>query len=162
MATLLSIWPWYVVGPLLGAVVPLLLLTGNKALGISSTLRHICAAALPAKIQFLTYDWKAHSWQMLFAAGLVLGGLLGHLVFSPAITSGLIPNPHSPQEWLTLLGGGFLVGFGTRWAGGAPADMASSDWPICSGPRLLQWQPFLPLAYSPLAFCTDIKISKKC
>ena len=133
MATLLSIWPWYVVGPLLGAVVPLLLLTGNKALGISSTLRHICAAALPAKIQFLTYDWKAHSWQMLFAAGLVLGGLLGHLVFSPAITSGLIPNPHSPQEWLTLLGGGFLVGFGTRWAGGCTSGhgifgLANLQW----------------------------------
>ncbi len=30
-------WPWYVAGPLIGLVVPTLLLIGNKAFGISST-----------------------------------------------------------------------------------------------------------------------------
>ncbi|MEP7318880.1 MAG: YeeE/YedE family protein, partial [Panacibacter sp.] len=45
-------WPWYVSGPLIGLCVPLLLLLGNKNFGISSSLRHICAACLPANISF--------------------------------------------------------------------------------------------------------------
>ncbi|MBA2572536.1 MAG: YeeE/YedE family protein, partial [Gemmatimonadetes bacterium] len=40
-------WPWYVAGPLLGLFAPLLLLLGNKLFGISSNLRHACAAVLP-------------------------------------------------------------------------------------------------------------------
>jgi hypothetical protein len=37
-------WPWYVAGPLVGLTVPVLLLIGNKTFGISSSLRHVCAA----------------------------------------------------------------------------------------------------------------------
>ena len=50
--------PWYVAGPLIGLIVPALLLIGNKAFGISSTLRHICAACMPANISFFKYNWK--------------------------------------------------------------------------------------------------------
>ena len=45
-------WPWYVAGPLIGLTVPLLLIMGNKAFGVSSSLRHICAACIPANIPF--------------------------------------------------------------------------------------------------------------
>jgi hypothetical protein len=51
-------WPWYVTGPIIGLTVPALLLLGNKKLGVSSTLRQICAAIVPGKISFLNYDWK--------------------------------------------------------------------------------------------------------
>lgn len=47
-------WPWYVAGPLIGLTVPALLLLGNKSFGISSSLRHICAACIPANISFLS------------------------------------------------------------------------------------------------------------
>ena len=36
--------PWYVAGPLIGLVVPLLLLLGGKTFGVSSNLRHLCPA----------------------------------------------------------------------------------------------------------------------
>ena len=114
---LFIIWPWYIVGPLLGITVPLLLLVGNKALGISSTLRHLCAIALPAKIPFLTYNWREHTWQLLFAFGLILGGTFGHWVLSADAPIPLLPA-YEPKQWAVLLGGGFLVGFGTRWSGG--------------------------------------------
>ena len=42
-------------------MVPALLLMSNKALGISSSLHHICAACLPAGIPFLTYNWRAET-----------------------------------------------------------------------------------------------------
>ena len=45
-------WPWYVVGPLIGLFVPVLLLVGNKQLGISSNFRHICAAVAPRSADF--------------------------------------------------------------------------------------------------------------
>ena len=55
-------WPWYVAGPIVGLTVPALLLFGNKVFGLSSSLRHICAACMPAKIPFFTYDWKKDDW----------------------------------------------------------------------------------------------------
>lgn len=45
-------WPWYVAGPIIGLIVPTLLIIGNKNFGISSSLRHICAACIPANITF--------------------------------------------------------------------------------------------------------------
>ena len=45
-------WPWYVTGPLLGLVAVGLLLLGNKPFGISSNLRHLCAACLPGDVAY--------------------------------------------------------------------------------------------------------------
>lgn len=51
-------WPWYVAGPLIGLTVPALLLIGNKYFGISSSLRHICAACVPGNVSFFKYTGK--------------------------------------------------------------------------------------------------------
>lgn len=137
-------WPWYVAGPLIGLFVPALLLVGNKSFGISSNLRHMCAAIAPANIEFFRYDWKrAGGWNLAFVAGVLAGGFVAARVLGTpdvAITadtkaaletlgvrqfSGLVPGDlFNWQHLLTLrgailiLGGGFLVGFGTAYAGG--------------------------------------------
>lgn len=153
-------WPWYVAGPLIGLTVPALLLLGNKSFGISSSLRHICAACLPANIPFFTYDWKKQSWNLMFVFGIFLGGI---------ITAALLSNDEplviaeSTKQDLTALGitefgklmpseiftwdnlftlkglfffviGGFLVGFGTRYAGGCTSGhsimgISNLQWP---------------------------------
>ena len=69
-------WPWYISGPLIGLTVPALLLLGNKAFGVSSSLRHICAACVPAKIPFFQYDWKKEIWNLFFVTGILLGGIV--------------------------------------------------------------------------------------
>jgi len=153
-------WPWYVAGPLIGLMVPALLLLGNKAFGISSSLRHICAACIPAKIPFFQYDWKKELWNLFFVAGVLLGGLfvalllqnpepvqvnakLSNELLQYGITnySGLVPT--ELFNWNTLLslkgmvmmiGGGFLVGFGTRYAGGCTSGhaimgLSNLQWP---------------------------------
>lgn len=137
-------WPWYVAGPLIGLTVPALLILGNKTLGISSSLRHICAACIPAKIPFFSYDWKKELWNLFFVAGIFLGAVIVASFFSnpnpvdinPKLiaelhTYGIIDRqsllPEQLFNWhqvLTAKGlffmvfGGFLVGFGTRYAGG--------------------------------------------
>src|SRR5687768_14791972 len=82
MELLYKPWPWYIAGTVIGLTVPTLLLLGNKKLGISSTLRQICAACYPAKIPFFQYDWKKDSWNLFFALGILLGGFLGGYVFA--------------------------------------------------------------------------------
>ncbi len=69
-------WPWYVAGVLVGLTVPALLLLGNKSFGISSSLRHICAACLPAGIPFFQYNWRKEVWNLFFVAGIALGGFI--------------------------------------------------------------------------------------
>lgn len=137
-------WPWYVAGPLIGLAVPLLLLLGNKSFGISSTLRHLCAACFPADIPFFKYNWKKEIWNLFLVFGMLIGSALSVSVLknpdpiqvNPKLVTILaeygITNyssllPIDIMNWNALLtlkgiilmiGGGFMVGFGTRYAGG--------------------------------------------
>ena len=69
-------WHWSIAGILIGLTVPTLLIVGNKQFGISSTLRHICAACMPANISFFKYDWKKEVWNLFFVAGVFIGGFI--------------------------------------------------------------------------------------
>ena len=137
-------WPWYIAGPLIGICVPLLLVTGNKSLGISSSLRELCAATIPGNVSFLKFDWKAQRWNLIFVLGLIASGFVGGVLipneepvktalstkqmldsFGITDQSGMMPSSvFSFHSLLTIRGfiiiifGGFLVGFGTRWAAG--------------------------------------------
>jgi uncharacterized membrane protein YedE/YeeE len=126
-------WPWYVAGPLIGLFVPALLLLGNRVFGISSNLRHLCAAIVPGRVEFFRYDWKdAGSWNLMFLAGVLFGGFIGARLLSPA---GVVLAPADVFSWhglftlrgaIAIVGGGFLVGFGTAYAGGCTSGHAIS------------------------------------
>jgi len=137
-------WPWYIAGPLIGLTVPLLLIFGNKRLGVSSSLRHICAACLPGNVQFFKYDWKKEIWNLFFVLGITAGAFIAFIILSnhqpvkvnPKLVAELneygIKNysklaPADIFNWSSLftvkgfilmIVGGFFVGFGTRYAGG--------------------------------------------
>ena len=82
-------WPWYIAGPLIGLMVPLLLLIGGKPFGISSNLRHLCAATMPSGIPFFEYDWRREGgWNLLFALGIVIGGLVAQRAVARRIRGG--------------------------------------------------------------------------
>src|SRR3989442_15686971 len=94
-------WPWYVAGPLIGLMVPALLLLGNKSFGFASNLRHICAACFPGKVAFFQYDWKTTgTWNLAFLAGTLLGGFIGGRLPAPR---GGAPSP-PPQPAATAPG----------------------------------------------------------
>lgn len=160
MEQLYAPWPWYLTGPILGLSVPLLLWLGNKRLGISATMRHACAMLLPGKLPLFNYNWKAETWSLIFALGIGIGGWLAGSVFpnpDPVAISVATSNMLAAQgvtdqtglappqlfSWgslLTLKGsllmglGGFMVGFGTRWARGCTSGhgifgLSTMQWP---------------------------------
>lgn len=153
-------WPWYVAGPLIGLIVPFLLIIGNKTFGISSSLRHICAAVIPNNIPFFKYDWKKEIWNLVFVFGIFLGGAIAinllsngePVIINPKLSASLaqygITNfdslvPTDIINWqslftikgfLLMVGGGFLIGFGTRYAGGCTSGhsitgLSTLQWP---------------------------------
>ncbi|WKN45059.1 YeeE/YedE family protein [Tunicatimonas pelagia] len=153
-------WPWYIAGPLIGLMIPLLLLLANKQFGVSSSLRHVCAACAPMKIPFFQYNWQSERWNLIFVVGILLGGMLASffmpLTEAVPITeettaqlktlgieefSGLMPtnlfswnNLFTAQGFVLMVVGGFLVGFGARYAGGCTSGhaimgLSNLQWP---------------------------------
>lgn len=137
-------WPWYIAGAIIGLIVPALLILGNKHFGISSNLRHICAACFPANIPFFKYNWRKEKWNFYFLIGIVVGAFIAtqwlsdpqSIVIHPKLVEELssygihdfqhfVPNDlfnldvlFSFKGFLVMVVGGFLIGFGTRYAGG--------------------------------------------
>lgn len=159
--------PWYVAGPLIGLIVPILLLLGNKAFGVSSALRHVCAI-IPSRNPFFRYDWRREGgWNLVFALGIVLGGFIGGVLLAdpeplelaPSTAAelralGLEPDGELVPAGLFDLGraglsglviivvGGFLVGFGTRWAGGCTSGHSISGLANLQLPSLVATAAF--------------------
>jgi uncharacterized membrane protein YedE/YeeE len=141
-----------VAGPLIGLFVPALLILGNKVFGISGSLSHLCAAVAPGKVEYFRYDWRrAGSWNLVFMAGVLMGGFLASQFGGPhaigistearatLVRLGIHDfagvAPHELFTWhalLTVRGfvsvvvGGFLVGFGTAYAAGCTSGHAIS------------------------------------
>jgi uncharacterized membrane protein YedE/YeeE len=151
MSFLTQPWPWYVAGPVIGLAVPLVYLYAGRKWGISSTFRDVCAAAIPSGFDYFDYSWRRlGGWRLTMAAGLIIGGFIaavtgpGDVAISEAtrvdlaalgITdfSGVVPSElFSWSSLATLPGfvlivvGGFLVGFGTRYANGCTSGHAIS------------------------------------
>lgn len=152
-------WPWYVAGPLIGLTIPLLLVLGNKTFGVSSSLRHVCAACFPAKIPFFSYNWKKEIWNLIFVGGILIGAWIAWYLFhhQPGpVNENLMreldqygirgKNKLLPPEvfsWgqlftlrglIMMIGGGFMIGFGTRYAGGCTSGhsimgISNLQWP---------------------------------
>ena len=153
-------WPWWAAGIIIGLTVPALLILGNKTFGISSNLRHICAMCIPAKIPFFNYDWKKEKWNLFFISGIFIGGFIATNFLDNGLPieiadytkkkllesvdedfNHLIPaDIFSWDSLLSIRGlifmviGGFLVGFGTRWAGGCTSGhaimgLSNLQWP---------------------------------
>jgi hypothetical protein len=113
---------------MIGLLVPLLLLLGNRSFGVSSNLRGVCAATAPCGLDYFRYDWKREEgWNLAFAVGILAGGFVGGL----GSVAPLVPleifrwsSLLTAKGALILVGGGFAVGFGTAWAGGCTSGHA--------------------------------------
>ena len=147
------------------AMIMFFMLLFGKEFGFSSNLRTMCSISGAGKFSdFFRFDWKNQIWNLVFGAGAVLGGFIAHQYIMPSDMIALNPTTvaeleaqgimnacqsYVPQElfswsflstWqglVLLIGGGFFVGFGTRYAGGCTSGHA------ISGLSNLQWPSLL-------------------
>ena len=164
MEIILKPWPWYVSGPLIALTMALLILLG-KRFGMSSNLRTLCSIVGGGKVAaFFRFDWKAQRWNLIVAIGVVIGGYLarnyltendkvainevtveklGQLGFTSAGKTYMPERLFGSEVWsdpkalIILLLGGFLVGFGARYAGGCTSGHAISGLSNLQVPSLI-------------------------
>ena len=164
MDFILQPWPWYVSGPLIALVMFLLLYFG-KTFGMSSNLRTLCAiGGAGKKVEFFKFDWQSQKWNLIVVLGAVLGGFIAHHLLSNPIEINLSAEtitdlnelgfqntgksllPPELFSWdavfslkglLILVIGGFLVGFGTRYAGGCTSGHAITGLSSLQLPSLI-------------------------
>ncbi|NBL64104.1 YeeE/YedE family protein [Flavobacterium sp. NST-5] len=144
-------WPWYISGFLIG-VVMLSLIYFGKTFGMSSNLRTLCSIGGAGKFSdFFRFDWKSQRWNLVVVLGAMVGGFIavhflsdgsgvqlnpGTLVKLQEMNVDLpdgkllpekfttIENVFTPKIFLFMILGGFLVGFGSRYAGGCTSGHA--------------------------------------
>ncbi|MGV8878912.1 MAG: YeeE/YedE family protein [Sphingobacteriaceae bacterium] len=156
-------WPWYISGAAIAAILFTLLYFG-KSFGFSSNLRTLCTVMGAGKrVSFFDFDWRAERWNLLFLLGSILGGFLSvnflkseaplqlseatiedlkqiGIVFDSQLNPAQLFNLEFIRTWkgfLVLLGGGLLVGFGTRYAGGCTSGHAISGLSNLQLPSLI-------------------------
>lgn len=163
MEFILQPWPWFVSGFLIALLMLFLLLLG-KRFGMSSNLRTFCSMCGGGKAStFFDYNWKQDSWNLFVVIGAVLGGFFAAQFLSensiPAISEATklslqdlhisASNAYLPAElfsvsalssvktWAILIVGGFLIGFGARYAGGCTSGHAISGLSNLQLPSLI-------------------------
>jgi uncharacterized protein len=156
-------WPWYTSGAVIAFIMVLLLFFG-KSFGFSANLRTICSACGAGKrVKFFDFNWRSQIWNLLFLLGAIIGGFISAEFLSNGeavqlseatlqdLTALGISSPQGiqPEEifglealfslrgLLILLGGGFMIGFGARYAGGCTSGHAISGLANLQLPSLI-------------------------
>lgn len=150
MEIIYGTWHWAISGFLIGMVMIALILFG-KNFGMSSNLRSLCSmTGIGRFVPFFDWDWKSQRWNLAVLAGAMLGGYLAIYHLSNDQVVNLNPttieqlqvlNVDAPEgkflpdalfqssdfkTILLLVFGGFLIGFGSRYAGGCTSGHAIS------------------------------------
>ncbi len=122
-----DLWPWWLGGIAIGILVPIMYYFLNTALGVSTGYVSILKALkLDGKFKWLASSkYKdPFDWRLVFIAGMVIGGFLSARVSGMGLLEygmGLFTDNVSWNYGLYALwffGGGVLLGFGARMAGG--------------------------------------------
>ncbi len=156
-------WPWYVAGPLISLVMFLMFYFGTR-FGVSSTMETICSMGGADKLtDYFKVDWRSKAWNLVFVLGALVGGIiasqymmsdvaidLNDTTKASLISKGILnpgvnylPDIFTWENLLTGQGlifmvlGGFLVGFGTRYAGGCTSGHAISGLSDLQLPSLI-------------------------
>ncbi len=149
-------WPWWVAGPMIALIMFLLLKLGKEFGISNNFRIMCAAEGAGDYADFFKFDWQSQGWNLLVALGAVFGGYMashyfagaeGNIAHVSAATVEslrqlglnyqegqvpLIPEFYSWEALFTLPGfmvvivGGFLVGFGARYAGGCTSGHAIS------------------------------------
>tara|TARA_R110002074_G_scaffold167299_3_gene328363 strand:- start:41900 stop:42460 length:561 start_codon:yes stop_codon:yes gene_type:complete len=157
-------WPWYVAGPLIALTMFILLFAGKK-FGMSSNLSTMCTIGGAGKFaDYFKFDWKSDRWNLIVVLGAIIGGYIASrfmsdntVLINPEVAQQLsedygitsagqayLPPELFATQQLTdpfvlalLILGGFMVGFGARYAGGCTSGHAISGLSNLQLPSLI-------------------------
>lgn len=157
-------WAWYVAGPLI-AIVLLLMNYFGRGFGVSSNLETFCTIGGAGKVSdYFKKDWKEQIWSLLFVVGIIIGGYIASNYLMPSQAIAINPetvseladlgfanagqtyvpseifateNIFSLKGFAILIGAGFLIGFGARYAGGCTSGHAITGLSSLQLPSLL-------------------------
>lgn len=146
-------WHWSISGFLIGMVMLCLIYFG-KTFGMSTNLRSLCSlTGIGNRVSFFNWDWKSQRWNLVVVLGAMMGGYFATHFLSNATNVSINPNTilklqklgidapngklipdtifgldvfQSPKKIFLLVFGGFLIGFGSRYAGGCTSGHAIS------------------------------------
>ncbi|MEY2702910.1 MAG: hypothetical protein RLY43_1548 [Bacteroidota bacterium] len=165
MNILFDTWHWSFSGLAIG-IIMLVLTYFGKTFGMSSNLRTLCSMT-PAKKQssYFDFNWKEQRWNLAIVLGAIAGGFFAYhymmdssniLQLNPktltqlqqlhidAPQGKLVPDAifsldtlFSVKGFLIVLLGGFLIGFGTPYAGGCTSGHAISGLSNLQIPSLI-------------------------
>lgn len=115
---------WAVAGAAIALITVALLAIGRNRLGVSTSFEDMCSLVLTQPYFSRRAIHAGRPWRMPFVIGLVLGGAASALMsggWTPTWDAGLFDQriglgPAGKMLW--MFGGGLLIGFGTRLAGG--------------------------------------------
>lgn len=159
-------WHWAFSGAMISSLVFLMTWMG-KSFGVSTSFNNLCTVAGAGKVTpFFKTDLKQHFWRFAFVGGAIIGGWIASTFMSSpeavAISQETISSLESygysypemdktgagfmPTELLNFtslkglllaIGGGFLIGFGARYAGGCTSGHAISGLSHLQLPSLI-------------------------
>lgn len=160
-------WHWAFSGTMIALSMFLLLFFGKSFGVSSTMRTLCSIGGAGRRWSFFHFDWKSQVWNLVFVFGGLLGGFVAarwlqspepvqisaatvaHLqnelnISTPlSLEQGAGYTPFgwdmlaSWQGWLMMVGGGFLVGFGARYAGGCTSGHAISGLSNLQLPSLL-------------------------
>ncbi|MCB0569574.1 MAG: YeeE/YedE family protein [Phaeodactylibacter sp.] len=160
-------WPWWVGGLMIALIMFILLFFGKEFGLSANLRIMCAADGAGDFADFFKFDWQSQGWNLMVALGAMFGGYLAaHYFLSPdgdiAHVSNatieslkglgfqfddgkvpLVPDFYSWESLFSLRGliiivlGGFLVGFGARYAGGCTSGHAISGLSALQLPSLI-------------------------
>lgn len=164
MEILYEPWPWYVSGPLIAMTMAVLILLG-KRFGMSSNLETLCSMGGAGRfVDYFKVDTQPRRWNLTVVVGAIIGGFIAanylssdnQVAISERTSEKLkllgfksnseaylptelfsIESFSEPKTLLILIVGGFLVGFGARYAGGCTSGHAISGLSDLQLPSLI-------------------------
>lgn len=149
-------WPWWVGGIMIALILFLLLFFGKEFGISANFRVMCAADGADEYSDFFKFDWQSQAWNLLVVLGAMFGGYMAATYFAGPdgnvahisqatvqslnelglpVEYGQVPLVPDFYTWtslftarglLIIVGGGFLVGFGARYAGGCTSGHAIS------------------------------------
>ncbi len=115
-------WPFWAAGIAIGLFVVFLAWIAGKGLSVSSGYGTLCSTV--SGLSFFQKQPYTERWRLWFVAGIPIGGFVAALMagdLNIKVQMGIFESLFGDAlltKVFVLLIGGFLIGFGARWAGG--------------------------------------------